>query len=235
MDRHRLKTATNSDHNMIMKLLKLYGALLCGALIASALPQTCSALTFKTLSAGGNSTVGAWVAFPPDATMQLTRIVGVNWQSDNATAALSFRGGSTALWQVATNAATTSVTNLINSTNGLAVGSFVLLVHNGTCYSNTVVSWNSSTNFTALTTNSPAYGGTNVVLTTGGWGVATSIGDEIFVMDTAVTIPIGATTNYMGGDAIYVANLPNRPVWVQLSPATTTNRLNSVTARMESQ
>ena len=139
---------------------------------------------------------------------------------------LSFSGGSVAYTIVETNQATSSVTNKINSTNGLAASAVLLLNRGGTYYAASVSSWNS-------TTNSGFYGGTNVVLASGGWGVATSVGDPVYLMDTAVTIPIGATTNAINGEAIYVGALPGRPVRVVLTPALVTNRLNSVIGRAE--
>lgn len=71
-----------------------------------------------------------------------------------------------------------------------------------------------------------------MVLASGGWGVRTSLGDSVYLMDSPITIP--ATSSAMiGGEAIYAAALPGRPVIVQLTPALATNKLNAVTVRYE--
>ena len=180
--------------------------------------------SFKTLSDSGNAASPSEVIFPASPGDQL-RIVNANWNSDTNNAVLSFSGGSTAYYMTATNQATTSTTNQVNSTNGLTANCIVVLQHLGTCYSATVTNWNCST-------NSGVYGGTNIVIA-GGWGVAASVGDNVFLMDTPVTLPIGATTNAANGDAIYVATLPGRPVRVVLTPAFSTNKLNAVVGRYE--
>jgi hypothetical protein len=180
---------------------------------------------FKALSKSGNAASPSEVIFPASPGDQL-RIVNANWNSDTNNAVLSFSGGSTAFNIVETNQASTSVTNKINSTNGLAASSVLVLQHGGVCYAASVSTWNAST-------NSGFYGGTNVVLASGGWGVNTSVGDNVFLMDTPVTLPIGATTNAANGDAIYVATLPGRPVRVVLTPAFSTNKLNAVVGRYE--
>jgi hypothetical protein len=180
---------------------------------------------YKTLSGNGNATTPAQVIFPA-APLQQIRIVNANWSSDTNNAALNFSGGTTGYSIVETNQASTSVTNKINSTNGLSANAVLVLQHAGVGYAATVSTWNSST-------NSGPYGGTNVVLASGGWGMATSVGDDVYLMDTPVAVPIGATTNAMNGDALYVANLVARPVLVKLTPALATNKLNSVVGRYE--
>jgi len=182
--------------------------------------------TFKTVSGYGNATTGATVYFPADPNSQV-RIVNVNYASDSNTAALNFASGTTPFYVTATNVATSSVTNQINSTNGLTAGGVLVLQHNGTCYSSTISTWNQ-------TTNSGPYGGTNVVLASGGWGVATSVYDEVELMSAARPIPVGATTNAINGDAIFVGNY-GRIVSLQLTPALVTNRIYTASAHYDSQ
>ena len=201
--------------------------------IALALALPASAATFKTLSANGNSTAGAQVCFPVADSSSTMRIVSVNYSNDTAAGTLSFSGGATALSIVATNAATTSVTNLVNSTNGLSASAIVVLQHLGVCYPATVSSWAAATNYIAASTNGAASGGTNIVLTSGGFGVATSIGDDVFIMDTPVTIPVKAESSAQNGDAIYSAALSGRPILVKLGTASTTNKLYSVVSKSE--
>lgn len=201
--------------------LAIIGIAVCGL----ALTALASAPFYKTLSANGNAAAPASVIFPADVGNQI-RIVNVNWNSDSNTAALSISGGSTLYSIVETNVASTSVTNKLTGTNGLAASAVLVLQHAGACYAATVSSW-------GQTTNSGPAGGTNVVLASGGWGVATTVGDNVYLMDTPVTLPVGATTNWASGSAIYSSTLIGRPVRVQLTPSLVTNKLNGVTARYE--
>lgn len=180
---------------------------------------------WKTLSDGGNAASPAEVIFPADPSATW-RLVTVNWASDTNNAVLSISDGGTAFTIVETNQATTSVTNKINSTNGLSASAVLVLQHAGSCYAATLSTWNSST-------NSGAYGGTNVVLASGGWGVATSVGDSVYLMNTPVTLPIGATTNFQSGYSLFSCTYQGRPMRVQLTPALATNRLFSAVGRKE--
>lgn len=184
-----------------------------------------AAIPYVSKTGNGNAASPASVVFPEFAGKQI-RLVNVNYASDTNNAVLSISGGSVAFSIVETNQATTSVTNKINSTNGLTASSVLLLNRGGTYYAATVSSWNSST-------NAGFYGGTNVVLGSGGWGVATVVGDPVFLMDTPVTLPIGAATNAINGEAIYVSALPGRPVRVVLTPALATNKLVNAVGRYE--
>jgi Phage capsid family len=127
-----------------------------------------------------------------------------------------------------------SVTNAINSTNGLAASATLILEHGGVPYTATVSSYG---NTGASTLNGGQTGSaTNVnyvVLGSGGWGVAANVGDNIYLMGTATTIPIPISTNVIAGDAVFVGNY-GRPVTVSLSTATTTNTLYSVSAHYDS-
>lgn len=207
----------------MIKNLIITGLAVCGV----ALTVFAASPRFVTKSDPGVAASPAEVIFPSDPSSQL-RIVSVNWQSDSNSAALSFSGGSTAYNIQQTNALTSSVTNLIGFTNGLSASAVLVLEHAGVCYSAVVSSWNASATF--VTNSGVVTGGTNVVLASGGWGVATSIGDKVFLMDTPVTIPVGITTNAYNGFAVYAATLVGRPVRVVLTPALVTNRLNSVVA-----
>ena len=198
--------------------------LLLIAALTVALTAFASLPTYLSKSANGNAASPATYIFPADQSTQI-RVVGVNYTTDTNNSVLSFSGGTTAYTITETNQATSSVTNKINSTNGLSGSAVLVLQHNGVCYAATVSSWNSST-------NAGFYGGTNVVLASGGWGVRTSAGDSVYLMDTPVTIP-ATSSAAINGEAIYAAALPGRPLMVQLTPALATNKLNTVTVRYE--
>lgn len=194
--------------------------------VALAVSAVAGIPTYKTFSTAGNAALPSQLNIPEDPNSQ-TRIVDVTYTSDTNNAQLVLSSGGTTFWQTATNQASSSVTNQISSTNGLAVGQTLVLNHNGTLYTNVVLTWNQSTNVAS------PYQGTNVVLQTGGWGVATSVGDNIYVMgQNSVTRYVGSGTNSIDGDAIYVANY-GRPLTATLSPASSTNRL-AVTVRYDS-
>jgi hypothetical protein len=188
--------------------------------------------TYKTVSAVGNAVAPATAYFPFDANSQV-RVIYANYNTDTNNSSLSFATGVTPFYVTTTNQATSSVTNLLNSTNGLSTSAVLVLQHNGTCYSSTVASWFSNT-------NAAPYGGTGVVLASGGWGVATSVGDEVELMSSATTIPAPAassgttTTAAVLGDAVFVGNY-GRIVSVTITPALVTNKLNSVSAHYDSQ
>lgn len=172
--------------------------------------------SYTSLSAGGNATAGAAVNFPSSRGQQL-RLVSVQWQSDTNNGALQFSTGAGAYSIIATNAATTTTSNAVNTTAGLVANSTVILEHLGTCYVTTIASTN---------------GANGMILASGGWGVLPSVGDSVYQMGTASTVTVGATTNWQNGEALYVGD-PGRPVRVVLTPASTTNRLNSVSGRYQ--
>jgi hypothetical protein len=182
------------------------------ALSASAQPR------FVTKSAGGNSTTGAEVIFRSTPGAQ-KRIVNVLYQSDKADGSLAFTAGTVAYYTTRTNGASTSVTNCLNLTNGLANSAVLVVEHAGVPYKGTISSYGSN-----------AVEGAFVVLTSGGFGVATTTNDTVYLMGSATTVPVGATTNGLAGYSIYAADFPGRPIRVAMPAATTTNRLNSVTA-----
>ena len=198
--------------------------LLCAAAALLSLAAFAASPTYKTLSGYGNAATPAEVDFISDPSLQF-RLVNVNYASDTNNAVLSISTGTTAFAITATNQAATSVTNQINSTNGLSPSATVLLEHAGAAYIATVSTWNQ-------TTNSGPYGGTNVVLTGNGFNVATSAGDTFYLMTTPATLPIGAATNSLNGDALFVGN-PARPVRLQLAPALNTNKINTASGRYE--
>lgn len=207
---------------MTFKNLILTTASVVGIALASfaALP------TYKTLiGTAGSSTAGSVLIFPDDPNSQI-RILNVTYHSDAAATTIQYTTGGTAFSQVATNAATSSVTNLVNSTNGLVPGSVMLLNHNGTMYTNVLSTFNQSA--------VAGQNGTNIVLGTGGWGVAASVGDSIYQMGATNTVTIGAGTNAINGEAIYVGNY-GRPVMVRLSNATSANSLDAVSAHYDAQ
>ena len=208
------------------KVAALLLAILLGltAQVQAAIP------TYRTVSAVGNATAPAQVYFPANTNAQ-ARVVSVWYASDTNTAALQFSTGGTAYTQVATNAASTSITNLINTTNGLQAGSVMLLEWNGNPYTNTLVSYGSyitGTNTFGQTLYQPF-----MVLGSGGWGVAlTNAWQNIYEMSSISSLPVGANTNAINGDAIYVGNY-GRPVWLQLSSALKTNQIPAASAHYD--
>lgn len=185
--------------------------------------------TYKTFSGVGSSTVPASVFMPADPNSQI-RVVTIFYSNDNASGQFQISGGTTAYSITYTNPVSTYVsTNIIGTTNGLAVGSWLALQHNGTVYTNAVVTWgNVDTNILALSLTNVAY-----VVTTGGFGVDPSVGDEIYLMSAFTSWYPGVGTNEVNGDDIFSANF-GRPAILLLGPATTITRLSSVSCHYDS-
>ena len=198
-----------------MKTFLTITALLTGAVLIA----LGASPSYVTKSASGNNTAGAAVIFPSEPAKQI-RIVKMNWNSDNATAALSYTTASHAYSVSATNSSSTDITNRVNSTNGLTSSSVLVLEHSGVGYAATLSSWSSNATL-----------GTYVVLASGRWGTTTSVGDNVYQMGSATADPVGATTNFQTG-TLYVGEV-GRPVRIQLTPATTTNKINSAIALYE--
>lgn len=221
---HRPKAAiAGNTWHWPVALLLLLGCLAMATVVNASLP------TYHTFSAYGNSTAPASVIMPADPNSQI-RVVSIFYTSDTAGAQFVFSSGTTAYSEIWTNLATSTTTNLINSTNGLATGSTLVLQHGGADYTNSISSWGN------VDTNLYSYGLTNVafvVLNTGGFGVVPSVGDPVYLMGPATYWQAGATTNSLDGDDIYSGNY-GRPVMVTLGPATATNRLSSISAHYDS-
>lgn len=205
--------------------------LLAVATVTLAVSAFAALPTYKTFSSVGNAAAPSTVYFPFDPNSQV-RVIYANYNTDTNNSALAFTTGTTPYYITTTNQLTSSTTNLLNSTNGLAAGATLVLQHNGTCYSSTVSSWFNNAN--------PApYGGIGVVLASGGWGVATAVGDEVELMSSATTIPAPAaannatTTAAISGDALFVGNY-GRIVAETITPAFSTNKLNSTSAHYDS-
>lgn len=188
-----------------------------GASFAVALMAVAASLSYSTLSDAGTAASPAEVIFP-SVEMKNIRLVGVNWSSDTNNASMSFSYGTSAKVITVANASSSGVTQVLDSVTGLAANDVLVLQQSGVCYAATLSSTNN---------------GTNAVLASGGWGVASVAGSEVFKMSTATTIPIGATTNAQNGEAIFVSSQQSRPVRVVLSPANVTNRINTATAIYE--
>jgi len=202
-------------------------------------PSALGALpTFKTLTAtSGTIAAPATVTFPADPNSQI-RVILASYTTRTNNSTLSFQSGEAAFYQTITNATASSITNFIDHTNGLLATRTMILTHSGTLYTNQLASYG---NYSG--TNSVTGGVTNacfIVLGTGGWGVASSVGDDIQQMSTATTIPAPATSNgtdlngLATGDALYVGNY-GRHVMVTLTPCLTQNALNSVSVHYDSQ
>jgi len=202
------------------------------ALLALAFGLTAQAAmpTYRTLSDGGNAASPAVVYFPANPNAQV-RVVGVWYTSDTNNGTLGFSTGVTAYTQTSTNATSASVTNLVNSTNGLVAGSLLLLDNNGNACTNTLTSY--GTYVTGTNTFGQVTNQAFIVLGTGGWNQAlTNAQENIYQMGAISTIQVGSQSNAINGEAIFVGNY-GRPVVVTLGPTLVTNRLSSVSAHYD--
>jgi len=212
--------------------------------------------TYHSYSSAGNGTTSAYVVFPADPNSQI-RLVNLMYRNDTNICNIVLSSGTTAYSLVWTNVSATAATNVIDSTNGLTIGTAIILQHaaNGLCYTNYVLNYGNSgtaawtnANGVVLTNSTTTWGtygqgpagfpATNVnwVATgTGGWGVLALTGDEIYLMANTTSIPCGATNtvNTIAGDDIFSGNY-GRPVEVQLSIANLTNNIYSASAHYDS-
>lgn len=172
--------------------------------------------TYITSNANGLAASPAEIVFRAHPDAQI-RVVSIQWQSDTNNAALEFQTAVGAYSVAVTNPTTTFTTQAVNTTSGLITNRLLVLQHLGATYKALLVATNN---------------GTNVVLDTGGWGVLASVGDSIFPLSTTNRIPVGATTNWQNGEALYVGG-KGRPVRIRLNPSLTTNALPAVTVRYE--
>ncbi|MGA2750725.1 MAG: hypothetical protein ABSG59_18290 [Verrucomicrobiota bacterium] len=203
------------------------------AVLSLCLTASAALPTYHTLTAYGNRANPSTIIFPADPNSQI-RLINVFYGADTNTAALQLSSGVTAYTLMATNTSTSAITNLIDSTNGLAGASWLVLQHNGTCYTNAIASagWGSyitGTNTFGVTQYQPF-----VVIGTGGWGIATSVGDNLYQMGPVSSIPVGMATNSLNGDDIFSANY-GRPLLLQLTPAYATNMLYTASTHYDSQ
>jgi hypothetical protein len=189
---------------------KTFTSILVAGLASIAAAQTLP--VFVTLNNAGTS--ASAVFFQSDPQKQI-RIVGAIGSSDKAASLLSFRGGVAAYTIGYSNASGTTVT--LTSTNGLVLGSYVMVQRqNGLVTNSTISAIPNNTNVTLSTTT----------------GFFTLPGDELYVMSSPVTLGIGANTNKVyQGDAIYVGTR-GRPVWCILD-GTSYSSLDSISARYE--
>ncbi len=227
------KAAGNTWHFALLALCLWLASM---AFASAAIPQ------FSTYSAAGNSS-GTATALIPCGSHSQARVVTVNYVSDTSGASLLLSSGTTAYSSIWTNTATSAVTNTIDSTNGLTVGGTLVLQHNGVLIAETIQSYGNTGNASWTNANSyvytnpvTSYGiygqgpagtpGTNVswVATSAAYGVIPNIGDSYYIMGSATSIPIGATTGWLDGEDVYSGNF-GRPLEVSISSVTTTNRL----------
>jgi len=193
-----------------MKKILIIAASLALAAVAHA-----ASPTYTTLANNGNAASPASVIFKA-APQQQIRLVSCNWNSDSNTAVLSFTTGVGAYYTPITNAA--ADTNLyVNTTNGFTASSALVVQTPAGLVTNVTVS--------------SLINATNVGLSAA-IGLALPPNSQVFIMSSATTLPVGATTNWQGSEAVYVGSV-DRPVRVVLTPALVTNRLNGVTARYE--
>lgn len=168
---------------------------------------------YVTKSASG--TTAATVYFTADA-VKTPRLAGVVATSDKAGAVLSCRAGAGAYVVTVAVSTTTAVNQWINATNGLEANDVLVLQKlNGNCYSSTVAS--AETNM--------------VTLASGGFGIATAVGDSIYKMSAATSLPVGAATVSYQGEAIYAGNR-GRPIRITLD-GTSACSIASATAAYE--
>lgn len=201
------------NKNMRLKNLILTGV----ATVALALGVKAALPTFKSMSATGTAASPAQIIFPDDANSQI-RIVNVYYQSDTNGGQLQLSSGAGAYVLLATNTSS-GVTQVVNQTTGLAANDILVLNHAGTCYAASLSSTNS---------------GTNAVLASGAWGVTPAIGDSVYKMSSITSLNVGAATNAINGEAVYVGNY-GRPVLLKLTPSLVTNALPSASAHYDSQ
>lgn len=207
-------------------------AMLIG-LFALVLSAVATLPTYHVFSGAGNHAAPTTIYLPNDANSQI-RIIYVNYICDTNNAAVSFASGTTMYTVTATNLATSAVTNLINSTNGLAVGATLVLDQSGKCYANTVASWGlwaSSyvTNGAIVQTNNTWY----VTLNSGGWGAFTAVGNNVELLGPSLSIPVASGAGLLSGDDIFSGNY-GRDVQVTLSPALATNQIYSLSSHYDS-
>jgi hypothetical protein len=206
--------------------MKLKSKILLTAGFAVAFAALAALPTFKTITATGTTVAIGY--FPADPNSQV-RVVNINATSDNATGQVCCLTGYGAYYQAVTNSASSSVTNFINATNGIAVGETLLLQHAGACYPATVVSYGSylmSTNTFGALVYAPF-----VKLGSGGWGVAASVYDDIYVMSNSLSYTIGSANSIQNGEAIFVGNY-GRPVAIWVTGASSAS-LNSANAHYD--
>ena len=181
------------------------------ALAGVALLALADTPNYKVKTATGST--AATVVWPADPLLQI-RLVGTVATSDKAGAVLSFRTGVTPLSISVSNPAGTAIT--LTRTNGVTTNDIVVVQYkNGTAERNSVVSFQSATNVTLA----------------GATSAATAIGDEVYVMSTPSTLPVGAATVSYQGEAIYVGN-KGRPISCVLD-GTSACTINAQTARYE--
>jgi len=199
-----------------MRLKKI----ICGAALAlSAALAAHAGVDFTTGTGATNAIVPNTniMVFPTRADKQF---VLYNLDYRTATNGLLWMAtGKQMFTQTQTNLSASAVTNMVNSTNGFVPGSLLVLEHNG-------VGYVAGLSALGQTTNANTFG-TNIVLASGGWGVATSAGDNIYQLGTPRTIPLLAATgtNQINGSAIFAGD-PGRPVVVMMGPAITPSALS---------
>lgn len=213
--------------------------LLLLACLAIALTARAGLPTYHTFSGFGtnNQTAvyPATVILPADPNSQI-RIVNINYAVDTNNAIFTFTTGGTAWSTVMTNLSTFT-TNGVYSTNGMYGGEQVVLQHGGVCYTNSISTFGYNSNICADGLTSSNY----YVNTTTAFGVAPSIGDNIWQMTNSATIFANqsAITNnslnqVINGDDIYSGNY-GAPVEVQLGPLWEFNRISTLSAHYDSQ
>jgi hypothetical protein len=241
--RPKEKLAGNTWHHAMI-------ALLMALALSLQLSAFAAIPTYHTISAYGNNTLPATAIFPADPNSQI-RVVTINYSSDNAAAVLNLSSGTTAYSLMYTNPTASWTTNVIMSTNGLSANAGLFLQHAGAVYTNTASSWantgtniltiagvtisNSVTTYGVYGTGPAGFPATNLnyVITSFGWGVYPSVSDEIYLQGPITSISVGMGTNWLNGDDLFSGNY-GRPVMAQITPATATNRLSSVSSHYDS-
>jgi hypothetical protein len=167
--------------------------------------------TYATLNASGTTTAVVHFATSPQ---QQIRIVGAIASSDLAGANIILSGGTTAATCAYTNPIGTSFG--VSRTNGFAVGDFVLIEKaSGAMTNGQITAFGAATNIVL---------GQNIF--------ATQPGDQLYKLDTPVSLWCGVQTNRnFQGEALFVGQR-GRPVRVLVN-GTSACSLDSVTARYE--
>lgn len=190
------------------------GAVLALALTIAPRAKAAAPYTQTAQSTGPGSGTNQIVILPAAPNEQQV-IKNIDYRSATNTALLSLSSGTTVFTVMSTNIlGATATTNYVSGTNGFVPGGWVVLNRAGTPYVAALA---------GLT------GASNIVLASGGWGVSAQPGDNIYMMGTANTYPLGLGTNFLNPFYIGTAG---RPVLIQLGPAGLTNYMR-ITSQSE--
>lgn len=167
---------------------------------------------YKTLTATG--TTAATFIVPADPSLA-TRVVSFNCTSDKAGSVLALKAGAGAYVVSANTTNTTTLT--VARTNGLAANDYLV-----------ISKADGTTNVYCQISSFPQ--STNITLGAVS-GITVEVGDSVYKMSAATSIPIGAANVVGNGEAIYTAPR-GRPIYATLD-GTSACTINSFVVRQE--